>query len=296
MAAEEVLALGEGPVRVELLPGLGGRLHRLQAFGHDLLRTPADPAVHARDPFLWGGYLMAPWCNRIAAVPAPFGGQIVDLPSNFPDGSAMHGQVYAAPWQVKADGTLSVRGGGDGWPWPYECTLRADVDDAVLSIHLALTNRGESPMPGGIGLHPWFRGPLEVRVRADQVVPSNTDPAARLEPVSGPFDLREMRPMPIGLHAAWLATADPALEMQWPVGVRASVHVISDAAAWIVAASPSDLDAVAIEPQTQAAYGLERLLAGEPGAMQPIGPGATMRLRIELTFASSEAGTRAPGG
>src|SRR5207247_6016753 len=102
------------------------------------------------------------------------------------------------------------------------------------------------------------------------------DSAAGLEAVCGLFDRREMRPMPEGLDAAWLAAGDPAFEILWPrLGVRAAARVASDAPAWIVAASPPDLYAVAIEPQTHAAYGLERFLARDPGRPPPPAPGPT---------------------
>ena len=51
------LTVAEGPILVELLPELGGRLHRLCVFGQDLLRTPADPTAYLRQPFHWGGYV-----------------------------------------------------------------------------------------------------------------------------------------------------------------------------------------------------------------------------------------------
>lgn len=98
-----MLTFADGPIEVELLPAVGARLHRLRAFGHDLLRTPDDPAEHARDPFRWGAYVMAPWCNRIAAVRTDVNGETVSVPSNFPDGTAIHGQVYDARWDVEAD-------------------------------------------------------------------------------------------------------------------------------------------------------------------------------------------------
>ena len=109
---------------------------------------------------------MAPWCNRIAAARTEVNGQVVDLPSNFPDGSVIHGQVYDAPWQLGADGTFRIQGGGGGWPWPYEVTMRVAIEGAVLSIDQSLTNLADSPMPAGIGLHPWFLRPLEVRINA----------------------------------------------------------------------------------------------------------------------------------
>ncbi len=63
------LRVADGPLEAVLLPEAGARLHRLRAFGHDLLRTPSDPVDHLRDPIVWGGYLMAPWCNRLAREP-----------------------------------------------------------------------------------------------------------------------------------------------------------------------------------------------------------------------------------
>ncbi len=280
-----IITIADGPIEVELLPDIGARLHRLRAFGRDLLRTPDDPSAHVRDPFRWGAYVMAPWCNRIAAAPTAVDGQVVDLASNFPDGSAIHGQVYDAPWQLRSDGSLRIQGGGGGWPWAYEVTMRVAVQDAVLSIDQSLTNLAEGPMPAGIGLHPWFRRPFDVRINAGNVMRSNLEADATLEPVSGPWDLRAIGPMPDDLDAAWPDPGSPAVELRWPdLGVTASLRARSDANLYVVAASPSSLDAVAIEPQTHAPHGLRRLLRGEPGALHLLAPGATMHLTIELAF------------
>ena len=285
-APEGLVIVEGGPIRLELLPAVGGRLHRLRVFGQDLLRTPADLAEHVRDPFFWGGYVMAPWCNRIAARPTAVGDELVDLESNFPDGTAIHGQVYDVPWQVRDDGTLWVRGGGAGWPWPYETTIRASIADRVLTIEQTLTNLGAGPMPGGLGIHPWFRRPLEVRIPAARVLTSNSDPDAPIEPVSGYLDLRDLRRMPDDLDAAWLDPGEPAVEAVWPdLGIRVAIRARSQAGVHIVAASPAWLDAIAVEPQTHLPQGLRRHLRGESGGLHLIEPGGTMRLVIEMTFA-----------
>lgn len=284
-----ILTIADGPIEVELLPDVGARIHRLRVFGHDLLRTPDDPSAHLRDPFRWGAYVMAPWCNRIPAAPMRIDGQLVNVASNFADGTAIHGQVYAKPWQVRPDGTLWAHGGGDGWPWRYESTLRFSLIGAVLQVEQSLTNLAAAPMPAGLGLHPWFRRPLEVRIDAAQVLPSNTDPAAKLAPVSGSLDLRAMRPMPDDLDAAWLDLGDPAVELRWPaLGLTASLRARSEAGICIVAASPRALDAVAVEPQTHLPQGLRRLLDGEPAGLLPLAPRATMRLTTGLAFARFE--------
>lgn len=285
MKADPLLTFADGPIEVELLPAIGARLHRLRAFGHDLLRTPDDSAEHARDPFRWGAYVMAPWCNRIAAVPTDVNGQTVSVPSNFPDGTAIHGQVYEARWDVEADHSLSVTGGGDAWPWPYRCSLRVMIADAVLTIDQSLTNLAPEAMPAGLGLHPWFRRPLDLAIHADAVLPSNLDPDASVQTVSGSLDLRAIRPVPDDLDATWLAPADPAVELHWPdLGIAATMRVRSAAGVCVVVASPSSLDAVAVEPQTHAPQGLRRFLRGEPGGLDALEPGETIGLTTELAF------------
>lgn len=287
MPTDELLAIADGPIEVELLPSVGARLHRMRAFGYDLLRTPDDPGEHARDPVRWGAYVMAPWCNRIAAVPTSVDGRIVSLASNFPDGTAIHGQVSDVPWSVEPDGSLSIEGGGDGWPWRYRCSLRVAVSGSVLTMGLSLTNLADDPMPGGLGLHPWFVRPLDLRIDADAVLPSNLDPDAVIEPVTGRWDLRARQPVPNDLDATWLAPREPAVELRWPeTEITATMRVLSTAGACIVVASPDSLDAAAIEPQTHLPQGLRRFLRGEPGGLQAIEPGDALRLKVELAFAS----------
>ena len=282
------VTIAGGPIHLELLPEIGARLHRLRVFGHDLLRTPDDRAEHAREPFLWGAYIMAPWCNRIAAGPAEVNGQVVRLTPNFPDGTAIHGQVYQSPWHMQTDRTLSVRGQGACWPWPYEAMLHVTIEGSRLLIDLSLKNLADTTMPAGLGLHPWFRRPLDVRIDAGSFLPSNTDPRAQFRPVAGPFDMRALRPMPDDLDATWFPDGRRGVELRWPdLGVSALLSARSEAGLFIVAASPSQLDAAAIEPQTHAPHGLRRFLDGEPGGLYPLAPGGTMRLAIELAFARS---------
>jgi aldose 1-epimerase len=231
---------------------------------------------------------MAPWCNRIGAEPTEVNGRTVSVPSNFPDGTAIHGQVYDARWKVESDDSLGIVAGGDGWPWRYRCSLRVTIADAALTIEQSITNLAHSPMPAGLGLHPWFRRPLGLAVHADAVLHSNLDPDATVEAVSGSFDLRGMGPVPDDLDATWLAPRDPAVELRWPeIGVTATMRVRSAAGVCIVVASPSSLDAVAVEAQTHAPQGLRRFLRGEPGALKALEPGATMTLTTELAFETS---------
>jgi aldose 1-epimerase len=280
----EQIRCADGSLEVVVLPEAGARIHSLRAFGHELLRTPPDPARHLEDPFFWGAYVMAPWGGRIDATPTKVAGRTVDPVANFPDGTAIHGQVYGRPWQVDPDGSFRCVVDGPGWPWPYAVTFRVAVSDPSLTIDLGLTNRTDGPMPAGLGLHPWFRRPLDVAIDAGMVFTSNTGSAARPEPVAGRHDLRSLGPIPDDLDATWAAVEDPAVRLRWPeIGVQATMRIEAPAV-FVVAASPASLGAVAVEPQTHAPQGLRRVLAGEPGGLTMLGPGHQLALRARLTF------------
>jgi aldose 1-epimerase len=274
-------------LEVVLLPEVGGRLHAVRAFGHDLLRTPDDPAAHRRDPFFWGAYPMAPWCNRAVAGEGQVAGERVRLKPNFPDGSAIHGLVSSAPWEVRDQGKeLAVRAGGPGtgWPWQFEVTLRPTVAASLLELDYRVANLAERPMPAGIGLHPWFRRPLEVRLPAALVYPANTGSAPEPEQVAGDLDLRRLAPPAADLDGSWTALSEGAFELAWPsVGVEARVEVTTNADRPVVAlASPEGIEAVAIEPQTHGPDPLRRLERGEPDAPLLLEPGGEIRLVIRV--------------
>lgn len=279
------LQFADGPIDVVVLPEAGARLHRLRVDGHDLLRTPDDLSLHHRETFFWGGYVMAPWGGRIDASPTEVAGRTIDLAANFRDETAIHGQVYDRPWRVDPDGWLRCDGGGDGWPWRYTVAMRVTVADLLVTVDLELTNRAETRMPGGLGLHPWFRRPLELAIDASSVFVSNTAPTPDPEPVDGlRHDLRKLGPVVDDLDATWSGLGDPAVRLRWPeTGISATMRALAPAA-YIVAASPGQLDAVAVEPQTHAAQAIRRSRDDEPGALALLDPEESLGLTMELAF------------
>jgi aldose 1-epimerase len=287
MNAPEELVLRSDELEIVLLPAFGGRVHRLRAFGHDLVRTPGDTAAHRDDPFSWGAYVMAPWCNRIRPVPTSVEGRMIDVGPNFGDGTAIHGQVSNRPWERNGDDELRVTGGedGSGWPWAYEVTARASVTGPTLRLHYRLMNRSGARMPAGIGLHPWFRTPVEVAIPAERVYPTNSDSTAEPKPVAGRLDLGERRPLAPDLDATWSSMRTPRIELAWPdTGVTARIEVETPRML-VAAASPSHLDAVAVEPQTHGPDGLRRLLRLEPDALNVLQQDESLELEIRLDVA-----------
>ena len=295
------MAVGAGgPIEVEVLPAAGARLHRIRVRGHDLLRTPSDPGRHVDDPYFWGCYPMAPWCNRVPSGPALAAGRAIDLPPTFPDGTAIHGQVSRRAWDVVASGPASaafrIEAGGDGWPWRYAVEEEVRVGDGGrLRLTLRLRNEADEPMPAGLGFHPWFRRPVRVAIVAAAVHPSNLATDAEPVPVSGLLDRRRLEALPDGLDATWADLGDPPVVLDWPdAGIRAELTVAGPAGAppFIVAASPAGIDAIAVEPQTHVPDGLRRLARGEPGGLVLLAAGASLELTATLAFSSSEPSDR----
>jgi aldose 1-epimerase len=280
----ELVRIGDGPIEIEVLPDIGARLHRLRVDGHNLLRTPESLERHLDDPWFWGSYPMAPWCNRVVAGPGMVAGSAVDLPPTFPDGTAIHGQVARAPWTRTGDATFAIRAGGNGWPWPYEVEQVIAIVERRLELVLRLTNLADTSMPAGLGIHPWFRRPVAVAIRAGFVHPSNLASEAEPIPVAGSFDRSVLEPLPDGLDAAWTGIGEPPVVLAWPeLGLTATLDFDAPER-FVVAASPPEIDAVAVEPQTHAPAGIRRLQQGEPGGLVLVDPGEVLTLAVRLAF------------
>ena len=286
-AALELVAIADDDLAIEVLPAVGARIHRLRVGGIDVIRTAADANRHVDDPYFWGSYVMAPWCNRLdAGVTRGVAGRDLDLPPSFPDGTAIHGQVSRIPWRQVGDRAFRVEAGGDGWPWRYRVEQQFDVMPDVLTQTLDLTNLDETPMPAGLGIHPWFRRPVRVRIAAESAWDANPSSAAEPAAVSGNLDRRTLAELPDGLDATWTDLSAPPVVLDWPATGLRMTMTTDPAVSCIVAASPAGIDAVAIEPETHVPGGVRRLLNDEPGPLAILEPGGTLSLAITLRFAA----------
>ncbi len=282
----EIQRLQNGDLLLELLPEAGGRIHRLRAFGHDILRTPDDPAQHLREPFFWGSFPLVPWSNRIPEGRLTFLGRQVRLPINYED-SAIHGEAYVRPWAVDGEGSLRFDGGDFDFPWPYLARQQFRVEGASLSLLLEVTNVGDASMPAGLGIHPWFdaHSPLSLQVPAtlayplEKMIPSG-DPA----PVTGQLDLRVLRPVPWGLDNLWTGLTSDAAHLVWPERRLRCRLGWTSAADHFVVASFERFTAVAAEPVTHATDGPHRLETGQPGAIDVLAAGQTLSVTYTFSF------------
>jgi galactose mutarotase-like enzyme len=287
----DALRLRSDELEVLVLPWIGARMHSITAFGELVTHTPDDLHAHELAPYHWGGYHMAPWCNRITPGVYDVAGRELELAANFDDGSAIHGFHIDTPWESAGHDTFVAEGGGgDGWPWQYAIAVTYGVLGPTLSVRYLLTNLSDSPMPGGVGFHPWFRVPTRLRIPSATVFPDNTSTAALPDEVSEQFDLRRPAPLAPGIDACWADLHPPVLTMWWDelgITLDYSGRRTDAGSVLAVAAHLPQVGGAAVELQTHAPAGLRRLLDAEPYPLDLLAPGAALQLHLDLTFSRS---------
>jgi aldose 1-epimerase len=153
-----------------------------------------------------------------------------------------------------------------------------------LRVELRLRNLSDARMPAGVGLHPWFVGRPEVAINAELVFESNTDSPPQPRLVSGVLDRRAKEVMPPDLDATWARVGRRPVTMRWPeLGIEADMSVDAPSV-YVCAASPTDIAAVAVEPQTHGPDGLRRLINHEPAALAVLDPGDALAMAMTLSF------------
>jgi aldose 1-epimerase len=157
------ITLRDGALGVVLYPAVGGGIARFWAERSgrtiELLRRAPDLAPACQDPWELACFPLVPWSNRIRRGRLAFGGRELALTPNL-HGHAIHGLGFLAAWTVMeqrpASARLEHRHAPGAWPWPYRAVQRIRVAPAGLELELALTNEGDTPMPAGLGWHPYF--------------------------------------------------------------------------------------------------------------------------------------------
>lgn len=287
--AVEVVGLEAGALRLEIAPALGGSI---QQFSLD-----ADGGRFAilRDGGLAGEVLSAssfplvPFVNRVRGGRFSFRGREIVLAPNMPgDPSPLHGQGWLRPWVVdRADATtaeLSFHHDAGEWPWIYQAVQSFALDAGGLSLRLMCRNLGDTPMPCGLGQHPYFRCGRETRlatkVESAWTIDADVLPLAKV-PAEGAFDLSDRLVCGQGLDhgfGGWCgeaALSDPA----WPCDLRLS----SPDADFFQLYSPLVGGIFVAEPVTHANAALNAPEAEWAAlGLRVLEPGETMHLDMRL--------------
>ena len=284
------LTLRAGALELVLRPDLGGAIEGFSWVGEGcrvpLLREGREGADSVLD---MASFPLVPYVNRIRGGHFAFRGrEIVLQPNMAGDISPLHGQGWLAPWTVERSdekaAVLHFEHQAGEWPWRYEARQEVTIDPDGLSIRLECRNLDTTPMPCGLGQHPYFPCGAETRldteVRTAFEIDEHVLPTGEV-PASGRFDLRDRAVCGQGLDhgfGGWGGTAllsDPA----WPAPLR----LTSSQARFFQLYSPQDGGIFVAEPVTHANAALN-----EPEerwaelGLQVLDPGDKMALDMRL--------------
>jgi len=279
-----LLELRVDGARVRLAPGHGGAIREFNWRGQDVFRP--TPAGKGEDPFDTACFPMVPYVNRVAHGRFEFAGHSVRLARNWSqDPHPLHGQGWKAAWDVVSHSAtrakLRFEGGADEWPWHYRSEQEFELQPDSLSVELSVENRGESPMPAMLGLHPYFpdadRARLEVKLPRVWLADGGALPLEEVPtPAAWSFDAgRAVRE--VALDHGFVGWTGAAV-LRWP---DRAVKLTASRCDFLHLYTPRIRDFFCVEPQNAAPGALAR---GEAAA---VAPGQRVSIRAHFAVGAS---------
>ncbi|CAB3933775.1 aldose 1-epimerase [Achromobacter insolitus] len=273
--ASERITIASGAHLAEFAPGGGGRLTRLSTHTHDWIVPLAATQWPAGQWPRAGSYPLAPYANRIRDGVFAFNGVRHALQSVPGRPHAIHGAGLHQAWRVRSHGADSVDlvldqpAGVLGWPWAFECVQRYRLDARGLSVALGITNLGDTPMPFGLGLHPYFTAE-GVTLHARREWPADAD---GLPAGSKAVHVRELRRSASGCDT-YLSQWEGRATLHWPDGHQLALHA-DPAFAHLVVYTAGGSEFLCVEPVTNVADAFNLAAAGDARTgMRVLEPGA----------------------
>ncbi len=170
----EIIELEHGGYRIQVVPQLGGQVISLEKNGVEALNVPGDPALFVEKSTSYGLPILFP-PNRIDGGKFKTATREYQFAINEPArGNSLHGFLHKRPWKLvsaEAD-TLQVEfeaGPETDFYGYYPHTFRAvqtnQLSKEGLLQEISIENKGDEPMPIGLGFHSAFKVDEESLVR-----------------------------------------------------------------------------------------------------------------------------------
>lgn len=235
-------------------------------------RGRAVLAVADGTPARFHGEVLAPWPNRVVDARFRFGGATHRLAVSEPArGHALHGLLGDVALEVVEATASSVLlrgtvGPAAGYPWRIDLEVEHALDGLAVRTRVRATNRDQSAVPFGTGMHPWIlveeglggatlRSPARtvLEVRGERMLPGAA------APVPAHLDFRQPRALgDLRIDHAFTDLHDgsgPAsIEVRGADGAGARL-VLGDDVRWVQLCTwdlpgPLHRRAIAVEPMT----------------------------------------------
>jgi aldose 1-epimerase len=283
-----VISLTHGDLSLELLPDLGAAVATLRYRGRDVLRpTPAG----ATDPFQTAAFALVPFANRIAGGLFRTGGREVRIGRNAPDQAhPLHGHAWRQPWRIQSAErervALSFEHAADSWPWRYGATQTLTLRAERLEVALAVENRDSTPMPAGLGWHPYFHKGAGALLRTQlegvwltdaECLPLQLADATRFGQW-GRGDALARAELIDHCHTGWSGAAEivlPEERLRLALSATAALR-------WLHIYSPPDKDFFCVEPVSHMPDAVNRPEPPAITGLRLLAPGEQLEARVTL--------------
>ena len=158
----------------EIVPGLGFNCHRFAARHAgkqvEVLYAAPNFTLGNERASRSGTPILFPFPGRIEGALFAWDGRTYELEAGDGRGNAIHGFVHTRGWRVIEQTQSRVVGqfhaGRDDpsllarWPADFRLTATYTLDENRLRMQYVIDNPGDTPLPCGLGTHPYFRVPL----------------------------------------------------------------------------------------------------------------------------------------
>ena len=266
--------LENSDLRLVLDPQRGVSTLALYGYG-DSQWLPLLPATRDKAYDLpCANFLMIPYSNRIKDGAFTFEGKPYQLKNGA--GHAIHGDVRQRPWTVVQQSKTALRCAFDSrsfeeinWPWSFSVEADFSLKDAYLTMRIALRNNDASPMPAGVGWHPYFSRtltskdePVYLHFELDGAYPDANDtriPSGPLQPLSPHQDFRQARALEADNFLDTCCYGFNGGSITWPEsGIRLRLDA-TETCKHLILYNPAGRSYFAVEPVTNANNGVNLL-------------------------------------
>ena len=307
---EDIVTLKSGKLRVMISPKVGGSIfsmeYKYRGEWIHIMRSTPHSSLERCVPGDFASFNMIPFSNRIENGLLKYRGKEYALEINNPDGHTIHGEVRHRGLDVKyVDGSKIIMSFDSrdfdhiSWPFPFYSEIAYELtSDNCLSIHMMLKNIGESTMPGGMGIHPYFMRQLtNADSRVDLYMPiigiypgETTIPTGHYVDVEDRLDFSNGRELTDEFLDSCFAIGDGDIEISWHgsgIGLRMKRDSIFDHG--IIYCPKDNREFFAIEPVTNCNNAFNMAEAGiEDTGTIYIEPGDSIEGTIEIYIEDTE--------
>ena len=274
---EKKLTLRSRNALLEIVPEIGGSITRYclktEKQTLNFLRPAIQSGLAKHDPREMASFPLIPFSNRIRNGHFKFQGREIKLPLNFyPEVHSIHGHGWKVPWTVteksENKATIEYQFLPDEWPFSYLARQVFDLEESSLTVTLQIINTGNSAMPVGMGLHPYF-------VRTPQAsITAKTEKMWINDAETMPLRLESVPEIKL-LNQGLIVTQN-ALDnlftgwnrevlISWPEW-NANLRIFADAPLdFLVIYTPADADFFCVEPVSNVTDAFNMLARGDSG-------------------------------